>query len=263
MDNRLNQMNMRRPRGIVGSPYQVLPPIYPVPPVAPLIPPGPMPPPPPPGPTPPPPQNVNIIVNKEDENQGVTDYKQDQSISVISSRLDIIEAALAEAGITSLELGILSTQAYRGSEGQFNREWLTRLNADVSNLNTNVNTLADDVSNAVKPDDLVGYATVSGMTENIDALRGEIPTTLSQFSDYDNLVTDDELSGLSDTVSTISTTYASKTEVTGIIDNVLSTSETLSTVVSAVVSVMQIQTPAEEADYSELYGSISFLNNNI
>jgi hypothetical protein len=95
MDERLRQMNLRKARGVVGAtcPRPQYPPFSPPPP----------PPPPPPGyppqylpPTVPPP-NQNIIIQNcdcNDANQTITDYKQDQNITNLSSQIYDVNESL-------------------------------------------------------------------------------------------------------------------------------------------------------------------------
>jgi hypothetical protein len=128
MDERLRQMNLRKSRGVVGGtcPRPQYPPFSPPPP----------PPPPPPGyppqylpPTVPPP-NQNIIIQNcdcNDANQTITDYKQDQNITNLSSQI------------------------------------------------YNVN-------------------------ESLEIISSKIPSSLSSFSDYNDIVTDTELSSTVDSI---------------------------------------------------------------
>lgn len=218
----IDQLNIKRPRGVVGSPYQTCYPAF----IPPFVSPTP----------PPPPGSSYIIINHNqssgsDESQDLVDYKQNQSIVAVSSRLEEVAALIA--GTSGISLGILSSQAYPGNEGNVNRTLINNL-----------------MNNMVIKDDLNEYVVISSMTENLDALNSKIPTEISSLNGYDELITNDKISNI------LSSNYTKKDELQSEVNNIILSSNTISSTVSSIVNQMV----NVDYNFNELIKEVNSLN---
>lgn len=222
----IDNLNITRLRGVARSPYQTCYPAFTPPIASPLIP-----------PLPSPPGSSFIIINHNQssgsgESQDLIDYKQNQSIVTISARLEEVAALITET--SGISLGILSSQAYPGNEGNVNRTLITNL-----------------MNNMVVKDDLNEYVVISSMTENLDVLNSKIPTEISSLNGYDELITNDEISSI------LSSNYTKKDELQSELNNIILSSEIMSSTVSSIVNQIVSN---DIYDFTELTNSINSLN---
>lgn len=124
---------------------------------------------PPPHCHPPAPPNQNIInVNVAPSDSTGVALQLGQVISDVQSltnRLNAVEGALESGSFGGVELGEISGTAYPGDKGAANRVMLDYVMSQMGSF--------------VTDEDMIGYATVSGVTESFDSLRADIDNRLS------------------------------------------------------------------------------------